>query len=358
MANIEKLYERYFEDDEMNYITSNAYDSQIFYNLFSQVGYWQIDDMFVFMMAQQDFTKEDISLMISLGVNVNNLESHADNLLTNAKIDNLVRLANLCPQVIGWKFADKNVNPIRIRDFLQLCNDIFFRILLNTGYAFSEILFNLMSFDKTCQPFYHCSPLYWHTWHKDTYFTNYLSAKSIDFIIEKIALYWHNIDSLILSNLLYCLMLNVNRELTLVDINQFIQFGADPRYNNDSLFIRSCQKLSPDIILFFLNDCGCDINAQNSEALIEAANNCPSNIKLLLELGINITDDFIEILPPDLLDTDFIDMMAKYGANMELIAKKTIRTRMPYQRTDSFKKLVQCLINIGIDFNKVLTELN
>ena len=345
MDTIKRLYEHYFGETEACYLIDNGeYDKKIFHDLFSRVGDGQIEELFVFMMAQEEFDEDEIKLMISLGVDVNKLDSRADNLLTTALIDNLVCLVDHC-QMASWKFVDKNIKRFRITNFLDSCNDTLFQILLNTGLSFEDILTILLPGNMGTG--------------EEHYFQYCLSGKTIDYIIEKTLLYGHDVDSILLSKLLYYLMLSEKKILTLDNICQFLQFGVDPHYNNDAYFLLSCKKSSPDTVLFFVNECGCNINAAESDALCRAWHYCPSNVKLLLELGVKIDNNVVKRLNPAIgssfFDLELIDLMVKYGANVELIANKIIGS---IEKKKLSLSILKKLIDFDVDLNKIISEYN
>ena len=82
---------------------------------------------------------------------------------------------------------------------------------------------------------------------------------------------------------------------TLEEIRYMVENGANPRIHDDKAFINSCG-IKQEIMLYYLNECGANINAQNSEALRTAIwTNNISNIKLLINNGIIITDKILWI---------------------------------------------------------------
>ena len=313
------------------------YDDNLFINLFSEVDPGRINDLFIYLVERRLFKKNEIDLMIKLGVDLMNI-NYSD-LLNRCSISNLLHLTDH-KQMADWKFADKKINQIRINEFLESNNDVLLKILLDSGLSFEKILVGsgLVSYELSeCQinKFSH------------------LSIDKINFITKKTLLYGHDVNILILSKMLYLLMRNQNVNLTLEDIRQFLQLGVDPHYDNDIYFILSCLKPSHDIILFFVNEYGCNINAHNSKALYYAINHCPSNVRLLLELGITINYEIIEGCFNVGNLNQAIDDLVIYGANITLIAKNNLGM-LPGNdgKINYWKKL----ISLGVDFNKIISE--
>ena len=80
---------------------------------------------------------------------------------------------------------------------------------------------------------------------------------------------------------------------TLEEIRYMVDNGANPRANGDFPFYRSSWK-DTNILLYFINECGVDINTRNGIALEKAIyNNNVELIKLLIDMGANprINDD-------------------------------------------------------------------
>lgn len=175
----------------------------------------------------------------------------------------------------------------------------------------------------------------------------------IDFVIEKI-LTDNNVDpsqSNDLSQLMNILMQTVNRKLTCDEIRQFINLGADPRFAQDSCFILSCREPSSEIPLFFINECGCDINAQRSAALYEAiCHQSDQNIQLLLDLNITVTDDVIGEAYNNQYEKYF-PLLIKYGVDIERIAQITLGLN-----SSKYVNMLHWLMTNGIDFNKLIAD--
>ena len=108
-------------------------------------------------------------------------------------------------------------------------------------------------------------------------------------------------------------------------INSFIKLGADPRFDNDSIFVRSCgvQKQTLEIPLYFLDNCNCDVNAKNLEALHYSISELNLELcKLLLDYGAKILDKHISAAIS--AGSGYVDLLLDYGASLELIGQAYI----------------------------------
>ena len=339
---IQQLYNRYFAMYKYINPYDGIYDRSLFIDMFSELDSDQINKLFLYAMGNVDFKKTEIELMISLGLDLINNNNYVDELLKTCPIDNLCRLIDCYG--IRLRF-NKDIGQKRICEFVESCNDMLFQILLDSGLTFKQIMVDSRLLSEKKMPSV-----------QKYYFRN-LSADKIDFIIKKTLEHGYDIDSIFLHRILRCLMTNVNRKLSLDEIRQFLNLGIDPRYDNDILFIESCRIPSSEIILFFINECGCDINARKSKALIKAIWYCPPNVKLLIELGININCELFS--DHDIAQADnfylnnIIDPIINNNIDNdnEKIATITIES-VEYKKINLWKKL----IGLGVDFNKIISE--
>lgn len=138
------------------------------------------------------------------------------------------------------------------------------------------------------------------------------------------------LDAIILNNTLICFDTNnLNKFLenrisifNLESIKEFIKLGANPRFNNDSIFVRSCgvQKQVSEIPLYFLNNCECDVNAQNSNALQNSIVCWNIDIsKILLDFGANVSNTHISAAIS--AGFDYVSLLLDYGAPLESIGQ-------------------------------------
>ena len=130
-------------------------------------------------------------------------------------------------------------------------------------------------------------------------------------------------------------------------IRMLVDLGADPC--RESIFLEACENLlNAEIIRYFIEDCGCDINMKNSEALYRASINQFSRkdiFKLLLDMGIKVSnwaiDEAIQC------GNEYVNLLIDYGVPPERIAAITVDIHISV-----FKNLVQK----GVDYNKIIQE--
>ena len=148
-----------------------------------------------------------------------------------------------------------------------------------------------------------------------------------------------------INNYLFCYSIC----LTLDEFRYMVENGADPRINNDRLFIEICSGKSVEYLLYLINQCGADINAQNGKALSRAIKygNIPV-IKFLLESGIVVSDNAIKqaIQKQD----SIIAMMMEHGVDPERIAKIFWKHYMKYY--DFIIGKIGLLSKFGVDLNQ------
>ena len=340
MDSILQLYDNYFHIKKHKYITDNGeYSEQLFHDLFSEVNQSKIYELFVFLMKKVSFTKDQIKLMINLGIDINLLSCHANDLLNSARINNLCYLVDN-HQIENWILNIQNIRPERLQSIIISCNDAIFQILFDSGMSFKEIMVNsnLIS-DKITDT-------------QKKFFTE-LDGKITEFLIRKVLTVEQYIDPIFLSKLLYCLMFNKDRLPNLNEFQQFVQLGVDPRYDDDVFFIMSCRAPSQELILFLVNNYGCDVNARNSVALLHAIKSCPDNIKILFKLGIDINYDTMNdsYIYDHFYDNEFIDLLISCGADIYKIANIAIKPLECHHI-----KILRKLINSGVDMNKLIAE--
>ena len=137
---------------------------------------------------------------------------------------------------------------------------------------------------------------------------------------------------------------------SLEEIRTIFMMGASPRYSDDYYLVLCCYYGDINLVLLMINEYGCDINAQNSRALIVSIyHNNYNTTKLLLDMGINITDDAI-IASFDKIE--FLELLAKYHTDLnhfyELFFKQIIKSDAKY--LDTFKFFIQN----GMDANHAI----
>ena len=113
------------------------------------------------------------------------------------------------------------------------------------------------------------------------------------------------------------------KHFPLSEIKYMVSKGANPRMENDEPFIASCGRFDVNVPLYFLNECGADINAQNGKALVLSCTSpyAPTEIiAMLLEAGIMITAKAImqAVIKEN---KDILGLMVKHGASIEDITR-------------------------------------
>jgi hypothetical protein len=115
----------------------------------------------------------------------------------------------------------------------------------------------------------------------------------------------------------FCLLHSVSA--TLQDIIYMVDNGADPHYKNDSMLIQVASSHEKETLLYLINQCGVDINAQNGKALVESIYNKNKSVMIfLLDSGIYISDDAID-LAIHYNDHRYVETLIKYGVPIERI---------------------------------------
>lgn len=147
-------------------------------------------------------------------------------------------------------------------------------------------------------------------------------------------------------------------EHTLDEIKFMIENGADPRYNNDEAFLRICTSRDLNIPLYFINDCNADVNVNNSIALeyaIEFGN--INNVKLLLESGINITDEAIRKTGTarNANPVEIIRLLMDYVDHERV--NNCVLAKISKNISKNDKKIIKYLIENGTDRDDILNKL-
>lgn len=121
--------------------------------------------------------------------------------------------------------------------------------------------------------------------------------------------------------------------LSVQDMEIAIQYGIDPRYDEDMLFAE-CSPTNIELIKYLLN-CGCDINAHDSKALYNSIHyDKIETAKFLLENGINVTNDII--MEACNVGQQYIKLLIDYGVDPERVMKIYL-TKMSKETTLSLK---------------------
>ena len=109
--------------------------------------------------------------------------------------------------------------------------------------------------------------------------------------------------------------------ITLDDIKFMVENGANPRANNDQLFVDSCAFEDINIPIYFINVHGVNIRAHNEGAFSNALfYQRKSTCKMLVDNGAVITDDIITNI---VVDNKYylFDLLGELGVETDRIAK-------------------------------------
>lgn len=132
-------------------------------------------------------------------------------------------------------------------------------------------------------------------------------------------------------------------------IKRFIQLGANPRHNRDFIFARSCgiQNQTTDIPLYFLNECGCDINAWN-ECAIRNAIVCDNfNLaKYLLDLGAQPSKSCIDCAIND--GPKAVQFLLDNGISPDSIGEVYVKSMN--------LEIAKMLVNNGVSFDQLIMK--
>ena len=156
-------------------------------------------------------------------------------------------------------------------------------------------------------------------------------------------------------------------KLKLKQIKILVGAGANPRYNDDIFFVFSCQYDDIRSVIYFLDECGANINAQNSGALCNAIRYDQYEItKLLLDLEIEVTDkaisfsftkDEIFSLDSEIEATDKIFSLIIGHVNLDRIANVFVRivfTAGGGANRAKYLNYAKILIRTGVDINQYI----
>lgn len=154
----------------------------------------------------------------------------------------------------------------------------------------------------------------------------------------------------IITKLLNLYIQIFGNDVSLAIIKMLIDRGANPK-KEPMIFLYACQYIkNREIILYLVNEHGYDINMEKSRALSYAILGDNYDIfVLLLELGINVTDNCLCTIYTEYLDQPkYTDLLINHGVSPERIAKQFI---------SGDKKLLKYLLESGVDFNELIANL-
>ena len=168
-------------------------------------------------------------------------------------------------------------------------------------------------------------------------------------------------DNINLDNEMISKMLKMYLTLELLEINDveyLIQRGADPRYNNDEILKIICQipgeKLN--LVKYLVEECGCDVNSNNSAALERAIlNNYETITKYLLDKQSIITDSVITNAIHSTSNKKYIDLLIQYGVSMDRMTQIFLKS-LGSGKIIFLKKMINR--NINLNYHIEICDLN
>lgn len=240
---------------------------------------------------------------------------------------------NVHNESIGFSCRNIDVLKMLLENGLQITDSLIKNQINNTDQSLELLYLHNVSLEKLMLCFL------------DLRVPNY-NDDIVCFFIDKIEMNESFIQSEILNNFL----INTYQYLglTLQQIKILIRAGADPRYKNDAAFVISCMKKSDDLktTIYFLHECGANINANHSYALECAINNDRyETAKFLIESGINVVDHAIK---KSYSDKKYLELFINNGIDADRIAKLYIITL-----ADSID-FAKALIKNGVDLNQYI----
>lgn len=280
-----------------------------------------------------------------------------------------------CKQKINiriWKalFDNGLVIPKEKLSYFMAMNDIsMVKLLIDQGYELADL------FNEYCE----------YLFKNNSQVIYYPNGYLINEIIKNSHLI--TFDQRILDNITYALEKHYEDSstgdlvVTLENIQFLVQIGINPRLGNDHLLIISASNNDLKCIDYLVNVCGLDVNTSKSQALIIALSlGSWEIVTFLLDSRIKITDEcilyviredfYVQTVSPATSSADmnaghagqfidpvvsrckqnYIDLMIKYGINVEHIAQMYINDR------SIDPALIKTFINHGIDMNQILLK--
>ena len=133
-------------------------------------------------------------------------------------------------------------------------------------------------------------------------------------------------------------------------IKLLIEIGIDIHINDDGFFVKSCCKNDFEVLTYLLDDCGCNINAHNSNALQNAIRYSKfDTITFLLERGININE---KILRSASRYSKIMQLFIDHGINLEQL---TCNIMAKLDKNDWIMQL-KILVQNNIDLNYAIAN--
>ena len=144
----------------------------------------------------------------------------------------------------------------------------------------------------------------------------------------------------------------IRRWLSFDDIKTLISLGANPRYKNDSVLFNYWDKLDRQWLEYFINECGCDINVNDSSLLSTIYDGDINEVKLLLDFGCKITDKIIS-WAFDNNDIECLKLFIEYGVDPERIGRLFMERVL-----DNRESVAKFLLQSNVDINQIIFNLS
>lgn len=311
--------------------STDALTDEKIISMFNLVDHTRIDHLFKIFAMGNICTLNQIKLIAQLGAKIIDISANEINNITDTDIkqyliDNFINIDEL----INEPNIDSAVLRSRCVNLINMKHLPFLEFLLLPVIPIVDII--------------------------DEYRYQAPDTIIVDFFIKKILMTDINISSMDLNKIMGILMKSDKRPLTLDEIKQFINLGANPRHNDDELFILACKNQSSQIPLFLINECGCDINEQSvNKALGNAMHsNSMQNIQLLLDMNIIINDS--ALFEAIWYRNEYLSLLITHNANFEECAKKVLSTGFIFEK-DQYINALSILVRYGVDFNRVVADM-
>ena len=154
--------------------------------------------------------------------------------------------------------------------------------------------------------------------------------------------------------------INACYDASMEEIKYMIENGADPRYQEDMPLINACTQIPKEIVLYFINEHGANINAIDGRPLNAATRyGCIENMRILIDAGAKITDDIVEtafiFFYPDI---EVIKILLEHGAPVTVTMIERAFGNYGYKQQDP--NVIELMLQYGdpIKIAQVYVEKN
>ena len=150
-----------------------------------------------------------------------------------------------------------------------------------------------------------------------------------------------------------------NNKTTLDDIENMVSFGVNPRCHNDRAFCNICSWAPIDTVLYFINNFGADINMNNGDAFVFAVYGKNISVaKSLIDMGININDNYKNKTFCAICDWASNDIVLYFINNFGADINSNDGYAMISAISGNNLPVIKLLLEIGIAINdNILTQL-